>query len=111
MLDVKHYVKLGQDQSYINAMRPVIRKKALFSDMTEDYVSPVEPNPNSEVTIKFRTAINNVDLVFLMHNDEKLVMQKVESDDNFDYYSITVQLSEESYIYYFEIKSGKAVLK
>ena len=45
MLDVKHFVKLGQDQSYINSMRPVIRKKALFSDMTEDYVSPVEPEP------------------------------------------------------------------
>lgn len=111
MLDVKHYVKLGQDQSYINAMRPVIRKKALFSDMTEDYVSPVEPNPNSDVTIRFRTAINNVDIVFLVHKDEKIVMQKVDSDNVFDYYSITVHLDDESYIYYFEIKSGKAVLK
>ncbi len=111
MLDFKHYVKLGQDQSYINAMRPVIKKKALFSDMTEDYVSPVEPNPYSEVTIKFRTAINNVDMVFLMHNDEKILMQKVDSDDNFDYYSTTVQLEDVSFIYYFEIKSGKAILK
>lgn len=111
MLDVKHYVKLGQDQSYINAMRPVIRKKALFSDMTEDYVSPVEPNPYSEVKIKFRTAVNNVDLVFLVHNDEKKVMKKVGSDDNFDFYEVTVQLDDVSYLYYFEIKSGKAVLK
>lgn len=111
MLDFKHYVKLGQDQSYINAMRPVIKKKALFSDMTEDYVSPVEPNPYSEVTIRFRTAVNNVDLVFLMHNDEKHVMQKISSDDNFDYYSTTVKLDDESFIYYFEIKSGKAILK
>lgn len=111
MLDVKHYVKLGQDQSYINAMRPVIRKKALFSDMTEDYVSPVEPNPYSEVTIKFRTAVNNVDLVFLVHNDEKKVMKKVGSDDNFDFYEVTVQLDDVSYLYYFEIKSGKAVVK
>lgn len=111
MLDVKHYVKLGQDQSYINAMRPVIRKKALFSDMTEDYVSPVEPNPYSEVKIKFRTAVNNVDLVFLVHNDEKKVMKKVGSDDNFDFYEITVQLDDVSYLYYFEIKSGKAVVK
>ncbi len=111
MLDVKHYVKLGQDQSYINSMRPVIRKKALFSDMTEDYVSPVEPEVNSEVTIRFRTAVNNVDLVFLVHNDEKRVMKKIESDANFDYYAITVTVSEESYLYYFEIKSGKAVIK
>ncbi len=111
MLDVKHYVKLGQDQSYINSMRPVIRKKALFSDMTEDYVSPVEPEVNSEVTIRFRTAINNADLVFLVHNDEKRVMKKVESDANFDYYAITVTVSEESYLYYFEIKSGKAIIK
>lgn len=111
MLDVKHYVKLGQDQSYINSMRPVIRKKALFSDMTEDYVSPVEPNPHSEVKIRFRTAINNVDLVFLVHNDEKKVMKKADSDENFDYYEITVLLDDVSYLYYFEIKSGKAVIK
>ncbi len=111
MLDVRHYVKLGQDQSYINAMRPVIRKKALFSDMTEDYVSPVEPEPNSEVTIRFRTSVNNVDLVFLVHNDQKRVMKKVESDANFDYYAITVTVEEESYLYYFEIKSGKALVK
>lgn len=111
MLDVKHFVKLGQDQSYINSMRPVVRKKALFSDMTEDYVSPAEPNPYSEVKIKFRTAVNNVDLVFLVHNDEKKVMKKVGSDDNFDFYEVTVQLDDVSYLYYFEIKSGRAVLK
>ena len=111
MLDVKHYVKLGQDQSYINSMRPVIRKKALFSDLTEDYVSPVEPEINSEVTIRFRTAINNVDLVFLIYNDQKRVMKKVESDKNFDYYAVTVNVGEESFLYYFEIKSGKAVIK
>lgn len=111
MIDVKHYVKMGQDQSYINSMRPIVRKKALFSDLTEDYVSPVEPEPNSEVTIRFRTAINNADLVFLVHNDEKKVMKKVESDANFDYYSVTVTVGEESYLYYFEIKSGRAVIK
>ena len=111
MLDVKHYVKLGQDQSYINSMRPVIKKKALFSDLTEDYVSPVEPEINSEVTIRFRTAINNADLVFLVYKDQKCVMKKVESDKNFDYYSVTVVVGEESFLYYFEIKSGRAIIK
>ena len=111
MLDVKHFIKLGQDQSYINSMRPVIRKKALFSDLTEDYVSPVEPEPNSEVTIRFRTAVNNADLVFLVYKDQKCVMNKVESDKNFDYYAVTVVVGEENFLYYFEIKSGRAVLK
>ncbi len=111
MLDFKHYIKSGQDNSYINAMRPVVKKKALFSDMTEDYVSPAEPNPYSPVTIKFRTGLNNVDLVFLVHGDERILMEKVASDDNFDYYSTTVFLDDVSYVYYFEIKSGKAVLK
>ena len=111
MLDVKHFIKLGQDQSYINSMRPVIRKKALFSDLTEDYVSPVEPEPNSEVTIRFRTAVNNADLVFLVYKDQKCVMKKVESDKNFDYYAVTVVVGEENFLYYFEIKSGRAVLK
>ena len=111
MLDVKHYIKMSQDQSYFNSMRPVIRKKAFFSDMTEDYVSPVEPDVNSEVTIRFRTAVNNVDLVFLVHDNQKKIMNKVESDANFDYYSTTVTVGEESYLYYFEIKSGRATIK
>ena len=47
--------KAEYDQMYINTMRPIFDKKALFTDMTEDYVNPSEPSAYGEVTIKFRT--------------------------------------------------------
>ena len=33
-----------QKQQYIVEMRPVFDRKALFSDMTEEYVCPPEPS-------------------------------------------------------------------
>ena len=34
---------------------------ALFTDVTPNFVTPAEPNAGDDVTIKFRTARNNVD--------------------------------------------------
>lgn len=106
-MDVNHYIKLEQDQQYIAGMRPVINRKALFADMTADYLSPVEPNPYTEVTFRFRTAINNVDRVFLVTPQMKHLMTKVESDVYFDYYEFVMQLDDEKVTYHFEIQSGK----
>ena len=106
-MDVNHYIKLEQDQQYIAGMRTVINRKALFADMTADYLSPVEPNPYTEVTFRFRTAINNVDRVFLVTPQMKHLMTKVESDVYFDYYEFVMQLDDEKVTYHFEIQSGK----
>ncbi|MBD5444636.1 MAG: glycoside hydrolase family 13 protein [Lachnospiraceae bacterium] len=92
---------------YIVAMRPVFNKKALFSDTTENYISPAEPNAYSEVTIRFRAAKNNIDNVFFVSKGEKNLMFKVESDEYFDYYSHTEQLDNVKLSYYFEIHAGK----
>lgn len=35
--------ELNRIQQYIMQMRPILRKRALFSDGTEDYRSPAEP--------------------------------------------------------------------
>ena len=40
---------------YINTMKPLFIKKALFSDTTGNYVRPAEPEPDSIVSIRFRT--------------------------------------------------------
>ena len=93
---------------YITSMRPVFNKKALFSDMTGDYVIPPEPKPHETVKIRFRTAKNNVDYVFYVQNDEKIVMDKVEQTEEFDFYQIEVQLGAEKIEYFFEIHNGKA---
>lgn len=108
-MDMNSFNKIEYDQMYISNMRPVFNKKALFSDMTEDYVSPSEPSAYDEITIKFRTEKNNVDKVFWVCGNEKQMMMKTESDNYFDYYTLDVQLENQEISYYFEIHSGKIV--
>lgn len=108
-MDVNKLHKVEYDQLYIATMRPVLDKKALFSDMTGDYVYPPEPSAYGEVTIKFRTKKNNVDKVYFVCDNEKNLMLKSESDSYFDYYSHLVQLEDRELSYYFEIHSGKIV--
>lgn len=106
-MDINKFWKTEHDQQYIAGMRPVFNRKALFSDTTEDYVSPVEPSAYGEVTIRFRSAKNNIDRVFFVRKGEKHMMLKTESDECFDYYSHTEQLDNEKLVYYFEVHVGK----
>ena len=98
--------KLNRIQQYMMQMRPVLRKDALFSDGTADYRIPTEPKAGETVTIRFRTAKNNVDIVWLCTKEEHYKMKKTESDDEFDYYSIEMQMGQDSFYYYFEVASG-----
>ena len=106
-MDYQQYEQIEKNLRYIASMRPVFNKRALFSDMTADYISPQEPEPFSKVKIRFRSAINNVDYVLFVHNNEKLLMSKASQDEQFDYYEIEVALDDQKYEYYFEIHVGK----
>ncbi len=75
-------------------MAPLFIKGALFSDTTENYVSPAEPNPYARVKIRLRTAQNNIDAAYLCAYDEYYPMTKVESDRAFDFYETEVTLSD-----------------
>lgn len=108
-MDVDRLRRTEYNQQYIAAMRPVFNRRALFSDTTEDYVIPAEPAPYDLVTIRFRTARNNVDRVFFVHKGQKHLMNKVESDDLFDYYAHEHQLENEKVTYYFEVETGRLV--
>ena len=106
-MDINQFQKAEKNQQYIAGMRPVFNRKALFSDTTEDYVTPSEPSAYGEVTVRFRAGKNNIDKVFFVHKDEKHLMFKNESDAYFDYYAHTIQLENEKLSYYFEIHAGK----
>ena len=108
-MDYNQFKRAEQNMQYFMAMRPVFNKKALFSDMTGDYVIPPDPAPYSRAKIRFRTAKNNVDFVFLNHNAHKHMMNRVERDTTFDYYEIEVPLEDIKFEYYFEIMIGKIV--
>lgn len=103
------YEKLRLTQQYIYNMRPVFNRKALFTDTTDNYISPVEPEPFGKVTIRFRTAINNVDCVYFVSKDQKILMEKAYSAGDFDFYAYEVQLTDEKLSYHFEVQTGKFI--
>ena len=93
-------------QWYVSAMRPVFNKAALFSDTTGNFVIPPEPVRGQNVRIRFRTAKNNVDSVYLEHEGTSALMKKVESTAMFDYYELIVQLSDQKFTYCFRLLLG-----
>lgn len=106
-MDIDRILKTEHDRQYIAGMRPVFNRKALFSDTTEDYLSPSEPNPYSQITIRFRSAINNVDRVFMVHDGLKLLMSKESKDEDFDYFSCETEVENEVFSYHFEVQVGR----
>ena len=94
-------------QEYVTNMRPTFNKRAVFSDETENYRTPAEPEAGDTVNIRIRTKKNNVDFVFLVYDDVRQPMKWMESKDGFDYYGTDVKLGSETIRYYFEIISGK----
>lgn len=82
---------------------------ALFSDGGQDYVIPAEPDINEKVTIRFRTAHNDVEEVSLLSGGKSYAMWKQSSKGEFDYYEIEIQLGTEPFRYTFEIKSGEDI--
>lgn len=96
-----------QTIKYLVTMRPVFNTSALFSDETQNYVFPMEPNPGDTVKIKIRTEKDNVDAVFLISGALKQKMELEESEGRFDYYMTEIQIGAEPIYYYFEIQAGK----
>ena len=99
-------IDIKKKMQYILNMRPVFNKEALFSDGTEYYRSPAEPQAGDTVMIKFRTQRNNVDSVYLVSGEQRIQMQRCETENGFDYYSAQVTVGEDIFRYYFEIQYG-----
>ena len=93
-------------QLHIYRTKPVLNLQALFTDGSMNYVQPMEPNPGDMVTIRFRTARDNVEHVYIYLNGESREMQVASRTDQFDFYQISFEIGEEMLEYYFEIHSG-----
>ena len=106
-MDFNRMLKAEKNRQYIAGMRPVFNRMALFSDTTEDYLTPSEPNPYSQVTIRFRAALNNVDRVFMVHQGFRQMMEHESQDEEFEYFTVTTELEDVEYTYHFEIQIGK----
>lgn len=106
-MDEKQIAQAQRTQQYALNMRPVLNKAALFSDESANYRTPFEPMVGDRVTIKFRTAKDNVDYVFLICGSQKVAMEKAYTRGAFDYYTYTTSpLGEEPVHYYFEVNTG-----
>ena len=106
-MDFNKELRAEQSNYYITTMRPLLNRRALFSDMTQDYVIPFEPNAFAKVSIRFRTEKDNVDEVCLCSNAHKYMMIKADTDEMFDFYETQIDLEDVPFYYYFEIRSGK----
>ena len=95
--------------AYIAAMKPVFRQRAVFSDETADYRTPAEPKSGETVTVRLRTARNNVDGVYFISGAVREAMQVAFFRDGFDFYEFSFALSEETVRYYFELQVGSMV--
>ncbi|MCC8137561.1 MAG: glycoside hydrolase family 13 protein [Clostridiales bacterium] len=99
--------KMMRRLDYFIHMRPVFDVQSLFSDGTENFVTPMEPKPGDKVTIRFRTKRDNVDAVFFISGSVKQPMTVETSDSRFDYYAAEITVGEDPLYYYFEVQAGK----
>ncbi len=65
-MDYEHLAYKIIIKEYVTNMRPAFNKRAVFSEETENYRTPAEPEPGDVVNIRIRTKSNNVDVVYLV---------------------------------------------
>ena len=83
-----------------------MKEQAVFCDGTASYVNPPQPAENETITLRFRTAKDDVDRVRLMTGVGGYDMKKESTRGEFDYYTINWRLNEEPFRYCFEIQDG-----
>lgn len=88
-----------------------INRAALFADETSDYRIPEEPDSGEWVTLRFRTAKDDVDRVLYIEEDKNIEaeMIRVSSDSLFDYYEYCLVAVQDPQQYYFQIVKGQDI--
>ena len=94
---------------YVMNYEDVLNFEAVFSDETENFVSPVNIEKSQPFKIKIRTAKNNVDEIYLCSGSERFLMRKIGDDDFFDYYLAEIDGQENKFEYYFELSKNKKI--
>ena len=84
---------------------------ALFTDETESFRFPSEPEEGDEVVLLFRTAANNADSVNYIEvgSPSGFAMIKTDSDDMFDYYEYRLKAGNCPIQYCFSVTKGDEV--
>jgi len=64
--------------TYIETRQTILEERAIHSDGTSNYRNPTEPEKGDWVSVRLRTAKDNVDEVYLCFNDHRVEMEVVE---------------------------------
>lgn len=85
---------------------------AIFSDETELFRTPSEPEPWDTVRIRLRVAKGQVERAVLIGENYKsgVVMNLLRSDEAFDYYETAIVCGEEEVMYRFLIESRQGLV-
>ena len=87
-------------------MNGMINEDAVFSDETENYLCPFEPDENDEVKIRLRVGSGEADEVYFFSDGEGTPMSLEKTKDMFDFYFLIVPPEENNKSYAFKIVSG-----
>ena len=108
--EMQNVIHAQKVQNYIFNIKPVLDLGTLFSDDTEFYRKPAQPKVGESVTVRFRTQTYNADCVYVVYNNERVLMKVAERDAFFDYYEAVIPPSPKGEIrYYFEVYAGKVM--
>lgn len=107
--EMSSFSKNAKKLFYMMNVEPCLNRRALYSDATDEYRNPPQPDINEDVSIRFRTARYNVDEVCLVTTVGRYRMEHVRSDELFDYYEATFNVGTEPLNYYFEMVVGKTI--
>jgi len=80
-------------------------KDAIFTDETQQFVTPYDPNPGDSVEFKFRVAKDDTCKVRLhICGHHALTMTKTSNDELFDYFTTHTIAPKESMRYYYSVE-------
>ena len=106
IINTSHMSEHEKKIFYIQNMKPVLHRDALFSDETGNFRIPAEPEKYSTVKIRFRTAVANTDDVFICIEDKEYPMVQIGDDEIFAYFEYELALTDKQVRYYFKIVCG-----
>lgn len=107
MSDLKNNAKKVFE--YVYNTKVALNFGALFADGTEFYRTPAEIDIGGSVKLRFRTATDNVDEVYVVCSDVCYEMSIESSNSLFDYYVYTIPEVNDNIDYYYEVHAGNVV--
>ena len=90
-------------------MNGIINEDAVFSDETNNYLSPFEPDEDQEVRVRIRVGAGETDSIYFCSEDMRIKMTLERKRGIFEYYYAVIPPEAEDRRYYFEIISGPEI--